>query len=399
MANSVRHRSWISRTRLGRPSAALAFVIVLALGVASASVAQAQTFTRLYNFTGSTGAYPKAGVIEDESGNLYGTTNSGGSSSYYGSVFQVSSSGAETVLYNFTGSKDGAYPFAPIIRDSQGTLYGTTEGGGASGQGTVFMLNTAGRETVLHSFVGRRRDGCHPQGGLAIDNHGNLYGTTVDCGAHNRGTVFKLSKKGTFTLLHSFAGGSSDGARPNFTRPIVDQNGDIYGVTQYGGQAGTGVVYRLTKKRITVLHSFAGGMKDGCYPIGTPAMDTAGGLYGTTEGCGAFSQGTVWKVSQKGAETILHSFAGGPADGCQPWGGPVRDSEGNLYGNTEGCGTSIYGTVWKLSGGTLTLLHSFDGSSGEYPVGDLLRDSKGGLYGTTTQGGNFDFGTVWKLTP
>src|SRR5208283_3225729 len=111
---------------------------------------------------------------------------------------------------------------------------------------------------------------------------------------------------------------------------------------------------------LTVLRSFAGGTSDGCYPIGTVAMDKAGNLYGTTEGCGSANDGVVWKVSKKGKETILHNFAGGTSDGCNPEAGVVLDSNGNFYGDTVYCGASSQGTVWELSPkGALTLLHSF----------------------------------------
>jgi uncharacterized repeat protein (TIGR03803 family) len=135
-------------------------------------------------------------------------------------------------------------------------------------------------------------------------------------------------------------------------------------------------------------------------------MDKAGNLYGTTYGCGSSGQGTVWRVSKKGKETILHSFAGGSTDGCQPSAGVVLDSKDNLYGNTSGCGANGYGAVWELSKkGKLTLLHSFDYSDGDYPQGELLRTAKGELFGTTVWGGDLSgcngggCGTVWSYVP
>jgi uncharacterized repeat protein (TIGR03803 family) len=404
VTNSPQNHRQLSTPQL---ASVLLSILVLALGVTQLPLAQAQTFTTLHNFTaGNDGAYPWAGLVEDNVGNLYGTAYSGGSSRG-GVVFQVSSSGVETVLYDFcsvSGCVDGEYPFGPVIRDKTGNLYGTTELGGAYGIGTVFMLDTAGKETVLHSFAGYPSDGCAPTGGLALDRYGNLYGTTPTCGANSEGAMFKVTKKGTYTLLHSFGADSTDGTYPNDTTPILDKKGNIYGFTQYGGGTGCyngyhygcGVVYRMsTKRKLTVLYAFAGGTTDGCNPFGTPGMDVAGNLYGTTDGCGPFTYGTVWKLSQKGAETILHNFGGGTSDGCFPIGGVVRDSRGKLYGNTPECGASNNGTVWELSKGTLTLLHSFTGSDGSYPVGDLLRDSKGGLYGTSSQGGTGNYGTVW----
>ena len=369
---------------------ALTLVIFVVLG---ASV-EAQTLTTLYSFTGgSDGGYPDAGVVVDKAGNLYGTTPYGGSS-YNGVVFQVSPSGAETILYDF-GFADGANPYTPVIRDYSGNLYGTTWDGGASGQGTVYMIDTTGTHTVLHNFAGGTTDGCGPEGSLVMDKYGSLYGTTWNCGARNYGTVFKLGKNGAYGLLHSFSG--RDGAYPDASL-ILDTLGNVYGVTSGGGSASAGVVYKLTKRGIEVLHAFSGAT-DGCSPSGTPAMDKAGNLYGTTSGNGCSSNGTVWRVSQKGVETILHSFAGGTADGCNPYGGVVGDSKGNAYGNTSSCGAYNSGTLWELSGPTLSLLHSFAGSDGFFPSGDLRRDSNGVLYGTTRNGGTNDVGTVWSYVP
>jgi uncharacterized repeat protein (TIGR03803 family) len=163
----------------------MTFIVVLVL----AALAQAQTFTDLYNFTGTSGATPDVGVIQDSAGNFYGTTAGGGSDSY-GVVYKLSSSGTETVLYNFTGGTDGGYPYAPVIRDSKGNLYGTTFRGGTDSCGVVFKVNTAGKETVLHSFAGGSSDGCYPFQGVIMDKKGNLYGTTYYDGAHGNGTVF-----------------------------------------------------------------------------------------------------------------------------------------------------------------------------------------------------------------
>jgi uncharacterized repeat protein (TIGR03803 family) len=128
--------------------------------------------------------------------------------------------------------------------------------------------------------------------------------------------------------------------------------------------------------------------------------DNAGNLYGTTNGCGSTGNGTIWKVSEKGKETILHNFAGGSSDGCYPYGGVARDTKGNLYGVTYACGANGYGALYKLStSGRLTLLHSFDYSDGILPIGEVLRNGKGTLYGTTYMGGTYGYGTVWSYVP
>ncbi len=389
----------LSKIRRGATSAALTLVIALVLGVVASQPAQAQTFTVLYNFPGSSdGATPYGALVQDRASNLYGTTVTGGGPGV-GVVFKLDSSGKETVLHTFAGPPDGVYPFAGLLRDKSGNLYGTTEEGGASAYGMVFKVDTSGNETVLYSFAGGTTDGCYPFGGLIQDKSGNLYGTTELCGAFGYGTVFKLNKKGKETVLHSFAGGASDGQYPLYTSLLMDTQGRLYGVTQNGGAPGAGVLYKLSKGGdLTLLHSFAGGARDGCFPLGAPVMDKAGDFYGTSEACGSSNLGTVWKVNKKGTETILHSFAGGSSDGEYPLAGVILDPKGNMYGNTEEGGSAGEGTVYKLSkGGTLTLLHGFTGSDGEFPIGGLLRSAKGVLYGTTASGGASYEGTVWSI--
>jgi uncharacterized repeat protein (TIGR03803 family) len=378
---------------------AMTGVLVFALTAS----AQAQTYTTLYSFPGGSGGqYPIPGVIEDSSGDFYGTTANGGSSDY-GIVFEVTASGTENVLHTFSGGTDGEYPYSPTLRDSKGDLFGTTNSGGNYGSGVVYKIDTAGKETILYAFTGGTSDGCNPYQGLVMDRKGDLYGTTNGCGASNFGTVFKLTASGKETVLHSFVGGSNDGDEPSFYgHLLMDKTGDLYGLTQVGGASGDGVLYKLgSKGTLTVLHGFAGGSSDGCYSSGTVAMDGAGNFYGTTYKCGAHDYGVVWKVSSKGKETILHNFAGGSSDGCNTVAGVVLDSKRSLYGNTSLCGASGYGTAWKLSRkSTLTLLHSFaGGTDGAVPYGELLRTAKGELHGTTLEGGTSDYGTLWSYLP
>ena len=247
-----------------------------------------------------------------------------------------------TTLYSFAGS-DGATPHAGLIADPAGNLYGTTWGGGASGQGTVFQLDPSGNLTVLYSFAGG--DGSRPGGGLIADSSGNLYGTTINGGAQDAGTVFQLTPSGALNLLYSFTGGS-----------------------------------------------------DGALPFAGLIADAAGNLYGTTIDGGAGGQGTVFQLDPSGTLTVLYSSNEG-----SPWAGLIADAAGNLYGTTEGGDGP--GTVFQLTpSGTLTVLHSFTGGSdGGRPVADLLADAAGNLYGTTALGGANTScpggcGTVFELT-
>jgi uncharacterized repeat protein (TIGR03803 family) len=298
-----------------------------------------------------------------------------------------------------------------VIRDNAGNLYGTTIGGGSDNVGTVFKIDTSGQESVLYSFSGGS-DGCDPLQGLVRDKAGNLYGTTNPYGdshCSGYGTIFKVDKKGNLTPLHSFTGGSSDGAYPYYGHLTMDKSGNLYGVTWGGGAYGYGVLYEFSRSgKFIVLHSFNNSSSDGCYPYGSVLMDKAGDFYGTTSGCGSYYYGTIWKLSKKGKETILHNFAGAPSDGCTPYAGVAQDPKGNLYGVTTGCGANyFYGTVYELSAkGTLTLLHSFDEADGADPIGEVLRSSTGTLFGTTYHGGTSDCriyystcGTVWSYVP
>ena len=388
-----------SKLSAGRASTVQTLIIILLLGVAAAPSAQAQTFSTLYTFKSTPdGQTPFAGLIQDSAGNVYGTTFYGGAS-FAGVVFKVNTKGTESVLYNFTGTTDGAYPYAPLLLDKAGNLYGTAYLGGGSNLGVVFKVDGSGTETVLYSFEGGTADGCYPAAGLIADASGNLYGTTSSCGASNYGTVFKLTTGGQETTLHSFAGGSADGASPYYGRLLMDASGNLIGLTSYGGANSSGVLFKLSSAgKLTLLHSFAGGSKDGCYPYGTAAMDKTGNFYGTTEECGSAAFGTVWKVSAKGAVTLLHSFTGAKSDGGYPFAGVAMDTTGNLYGDTASGGATLYGVLYKLSkAGKLTLLHSFSSTSGAIPFGPILRNTKGAIYGTTEGSGEGGYGSVWSF--
>jgi len=372
----------------------ITLAVLLAFGTAL-QPAQAQTFSTLYTFTGGTdGGLPFASLLRDSKGNLYGTTTNFGSSGL-GVVFKVNPKGIETVLHAF-GYADGASPYSNLIQDTAGNLYGTTAAGGASGAGTVFKITPGKKESVLYSFTGGT-DGETPMGGLVRDGSGNLYGTTETGGSGGLGNVFKLSKAGKLTVLHSFTG--SDGANPYLTALLLGSKGNLYGVTQFGGASNLGVIYRVTTKgKFKVLHQFAGGTEDGCDPMGIPVMDKSGNLYGTTEACGSSSYGTIWELTAQGVETVLHNFIA--TDGALPYAGVVMDGEGNLYGDTWVGGASGYGTVYMLSAaGGITLLHSFDETDGANPIGGVILDSQGTLFGTTSVGGAYYDGTVWSLVP
>jgi uncharacterized repeat protein (TIGR03803 family) len=320
----------------------------------------------LYRFRGgSDGLDPQSSGLLDVNGTLYGMTEfGGGGSGCYatshigcGTVYSVSTSGTEKVMHAFQGGSDGALPESAGLIDVNGTLYGTTAGGGNQscdyGCGTVFSVTTNGDETVLHSFAGGGSDGAFPFASLVAVN-GTLYGTTYEGGTYGRGTVFSISTSGKEKLLFSFAGGS-DGMSPG--AGLINVSGTLYGTTEFGGGAGCksshttrsgcGTVFSVTTSgQETVLYRFGGG-SDG-YDPEVPLIDVNGTLYGTTNFGGAYGPGTVFSISASGKEKVLHSFAGG-SDGAGPYGGLI-DVNGTLYGTTEfGGGTHRHGTVFALT--------------------------------------------------
>jgi uncharacterized repeat protein (TIGR03803 family) len=409
MMSAMQHRGISSmRGRTTRVAFALALVFGAELFVTQ--FAQAQTFSVLSSFTGSTdGGNPWAALIQDGAGNLYGTTEGGGSNGV-GTVFKLDTSGTETVLYSFTAGTDGGLPLAGLIRDEAGSLYGTTFFGGvfACGCGTVFTLDPTGKETVLYSFTGYPVDGADPYARVVRDRAGNLYGTASSGGAYGDGVVFKLDTTGKQTVLHTFTGGP-DGGFP-LGDLILDGAGNLYGTTFYGGKGcalGCGVVFKLNKAgKFTLLHTFS-GTPDGDGPHAGLLRDAAGNLYGTTSNGGAHGWGTVFKLDKTSKETILYSFTGGADGGRTRGSGLVRDPAGNLYGTTfsggggtcQGYGAGC-GVVFMVSkSGKETVLHEFTGADGAQPRAGLLRDKAGNLYGTTTKGGANDSGVVFKIAP
>src|ERR1035438_9521118 len=397
MARTGRHQRCISAMHWLATSGVVtleAMFVSAVIGTPSAH-AQAATEAVLHSFASPPrGASPFAGVIRDSAGNLYGPYTAVDQSTS-GVVYKVNTAGQETVLYSFTGGADGGLPFAGVIRDSAGKLYGTTYHGGASGAGVVFQANTGGQETVLYSFTGGA-DGGYPNAGVIRYSAGNLYGTTTAGGASNWGVVYKLDPAGNYTVLYSFTGGENGGGP--YAGVIRDPAGNLYGTTSDGGAASVGVVYKLNAAgQETVLHTFTGGA-DGTFPYAGVIRDSAGNLYGTTLVGGPAELGEVFELDAAGNETVLFSFPG-PTDGEWPTAGVIRDPAGNLYGTTEYGGRANAGVVYKVNtAGREKVLYSFTGGAdGSFPYAGVIRDSAGNLYGTTTAGGASNSGVVYKV--
>lgn len=410
---------------------ALAFFVALPIA--------AQTFTVIHNFSGGQdGSQPVAGLTIDKAGNFYGTASAGGAG--YGTVFKLThknSGWTFNPLYSFTGGNEGASPKAPVALGANGTLYGTTAGGGNDGFGTVYNLKPSAvacksalcpwRETVLYGFRGLP-DGAYPESGVVFDQAGNIYGTTQnggtgDCDIYHLlgcGIVYELTASGggwTENVLYSFQ--QNVGAWPD-GRIVFDKAGNLYGVCVFCGpifcESGIGVggsVYELSPSgsgwTAQALYGFTDG-SDGGFPRGGLIFDASGNLYGTTEGNGSGGGGTVFELmaaSGSWAFSTIYSFSGslaGPLDNL------AMDAAGNLYGTTYGDGIYRYGSVFKLtpSNGSWTYssLHDFTGGSdGAFPYSDVVFDGDGNLYGTASEGGNLNCGApggcgvVWKITP
>jgi uncharacterized repeat protein (TIGR03803 family) len=377
--------------------------------------------------------------------------------------------GGYKVLHAFGKGNDGGGLFDSLVVDAKGNLYGTTWGGGAYGYGTVFELtpDSGGRwtETILHSFCAKPHctDGALPFAGLVLDAAGNLFGASdtatfemthkngdwnfiilCDCitpsvfdaagnlygiggpGKHNGGAAVELSPvSGDWkeTVLYSFCSqppGCRDGEPPEWN-VAWDAAGNLYGTTKFGGNgspacpgsAGCGVVYQLEavgsgKWKHHVLHRFAAFSGDGQLPYAGVVADSKGNIYGTTLQGG--KSGTVFKLARlpdgNWKETILYDFRNAGEDGGGPMGGVTFDRSGNLYGTASGggdpscqCGVVFKMTLSAKGKWNYTVLHRFKGTDGWSPEASLVVDDKGNTYGTTVAGGAGGAGVVFEITP
>jgi uncharacterized repeat protein (TIGR03803 family) len=316
----------------------------------------------IHRFDASDGFCPLGALILDPSGDLYGTAYRGGA---YGGgvVFELSPSGAgwkEEVLHHFGNSSDLAGPQGAPILDAAGHLYGTTEAGGTNGYGGVFELKLSGNqwsESILHSFTGGP-DGLYPyKANVVLDSTGNLYSTTCGGGKYGDGVVYELtpssSGRWTETVLHSFSGGA-DGSCP-FSGVIFDAGGNLYGTTVDGGPINCGTVFKLSPStgawKESIIHAFRS--TDGCFPWSSLTADATGALNGTTMSGGPNYSGVAFKLTPSGGRwsyTLLHTF--NYRNGAFPVGGVILDQKGILYGTTShgGKGQSAgYGVIFDIT--------------------------------------------------
>lgn len=368
-------------------------------------ITTAGTLTTLYTFTGgSDGSGSTAGLIQGADGNLYGTAAFGGDANGDGTIFQVTTNGAFTTLYDFTDGNDGSGPAAPLIQGFDGSLYGTAQfGGDANGDGTIFQITTNGAFTTLYDFTGGS-DGSGPIAGLLQDTNGILYGTAEFGGdANGDGTIFQITTNGAFVSLYEFANGS-DGAIP-MAGLLQARDGELYGTTSGGNTNGAGIIFRISTSGTYAAWFLFPGLNDGAFPSADLVLGQDGNYYGTAEGGGEFGDGVIFRATPAGAVTVLYSFgtmnSGGTAlDGYSPEGVLVQGSDGTFYGTTSGGGANDDGTLFSITpNGVFTLLYTFTGTSdGASPWSGMVFGQDGSLYGTTLSGGANSDGTIFQLT-
>jgi uncharacterized repeat protein (TIGR03803 family) len=381
-----------------------------------------QTFTTLYNFGASQtdGQAPSSGVVMDKTGNLFGVTGIGGNHFSEGTVFELSPPAVtgnpwtEAIIHRFSGTPDGKTPLGHLIMTPNGALAGTTLHGGARDEGTLYMFahgtnQSKWRETILHDFGTVPDDVVTPDLGLFSAPEG-FYGADQG-GANSTGAIYLLARGAngsawTQNILYTFqVRGSGDGADPG-GELIRDAKGNLYGVTVQGGANNLGAVYEISPPAVqgnpwteTVLYSFNG--TDGTLPAGRLLLGTGGKLFGTTNGGGASSAGTVFKLTpptvsgNPWTHSILYSFTGG-SDGSGPEAGVIADQTGKLYGTA---GQTIFMLTPSSSGSTWTetILHNFTGPDGFLATGPLVLSNKT-LFGVTAEGGAFGVGTAFQIS-
>ena len=361
-------------------------------------------FTVLHSYSGgdSDGSDPRAGLLEASDNALYGTTIGGGTNDH-GTIFKLNKDGSGYIILHSLWLVDDGRPRAALIEGCEGTLYGSTWGYKYHG-GRLFKLEKDGNGyTVLYSFPTRGESvvGVQPNG-LVEGNDGALYGTTINGGASDEGSVFKLNKDGNgYRVLHNFNSAGGDGVAPVATL-LEGSDGALYGTTSgdlFNLGSGEGTVFKMRKdgNGYMTLHSFSG---DFWRPEGELIEGSDRALYGTTFYGGSAGVGTVFKLNKDGtAYSVLHSF-GEEGGGKFPHGGLIRASDDALYGTTRTGGTNRAGTVFMLNqdGSGYRVLHSFSSTDGDgaSPIA-LMEGSDGTLYGTKYHGGNNDAGLVFKL--
>lgn len=316
------------------------------------------------------------------------------------SAVAVSSSGSKTTLHSFAGSPDGAYPYSPLTLLPSGALAGTTTHGGAYGYGAVYRITRKGVTTILHSFAQGGGQGAKPTSGVTVGSDGFLYGMTSYGGKANLGVVYQLKLNGRYKVLHEFDG--LGGATPTESRLVEGNDGALYGVTWLGGPQNMGLIFRLTKRgKYSVLHEFVFGPQDGVRPSSDLVRGSDRYFYGTCGLGGAGNFGTLFRFNEAGDYETLASFGG--SNVRYPGGHLVADDSGAIYGTGRQGGDNQVGGVFKFTPAVgLSTLYSFPdvgqgGGIGFYPEGGLTLAADGKMYGTTEGGGDNLMGSIYRI--
>ena len=378
------------------------------------NITSSGTFTTLIDLTGDTtgtnrGTSLTTGFILGTDGNYYAATQLGGINNL-GTVLKLTSGGVLTTLSDFvelSANNRGAIPYGGLVAGPDGYLYGMTTGGGTAQVGTIFKLGPDGALTTLVEFTGGSgaNRGANPYGGLAWGNNGFFYGATSRGGANDDGTLFKVTPGGVMTTLvdFQFDGATNKGSQP-YGNLVLAGDGNLYGVTNTGGPAGNGTIFRLnpTTGALTTVVLFAGasGNNRGAAPFAGLFLGAGGVMYGTTSQGGLNDSGTAYSLTTGGTITTLADF---DAVRNAPYGGFVAGNDGLLYGTTAVGGTNDVGTLFRMTtAGALTTLVSFTDDAGSFrgsnPFASLAKDSSGNLYGTTYFGGSPRSGTIFRFS-
>lgn len=401
-------------------SLSAAFLCLIAIA------APAQTFHSLVNLTEDDGVNPVAGMAQGPNGAFYSTAISGGANDW-GSIFRINSNGGIDAIYSFCpqpGCTDGALPSTGLTFATSGNFFGTTAAGGANEDGTIFRLTPSGDYTTTYSFCAQPNcnDGAEPRGALIEGTDGNLYGTTFGGGTQSFGTIFRVTRPGVLTSLHSFCLQSlcQDGSAP--TSGLVEATDrNFYGTASAGGTCGIGfgcgTVFKITAHgTFSTVYNFCSlpNCADGSEPVAGLILASDGNLYGTTYSGGANNAGTIFQFTLQGKLTTLYSFCDSfnCADGSGPNAALIQGTDGSLYGATQfggdiNCNPSYdgmgCGTLFKINRrGDLSTLHVFEFTDGAYPQAPLMQATTGKFYGTTYGGGGnacgaSGCGTVFSL--
>jgi uncharacterized repeat protein (TIGR03803 family) len=362
---------------------------VLVLGAFVAPrLAQSQTYTDLHDFNPGAGdphTFFESNLAQGRDGSFYTESNGGGTSGN-GTVFKISPSGTTTIIHSFDGT-DGSNAIGGMTLGLDGNLYGETWSGGSFGNGITFKITPAGHETALHNFA-NNGDGANPANVL-VRGTGLFYGTTNSSSAE---TIYKVTPAGALTTLHTFSNADGLGGGQLFL--ASDRN--IYGGMNLGGEFGFGTAFKMTPKGVyTVLHNF--NNTDGNQAAPGMVEITPGKFYGTTELGGTSGDGVVYSLTSSGAFSVLHSFISS-TDGHQALTLTLA-TDGNAYGVAVSGGSANCGTIFRVTAaGAFSVVHTFDNTHGCNPLGGYLTQrTDGKLYGLANAGGANGNGVFFSL--